>query len=661
MTIPQKYPHSKWLFTLLIACLLQSGCVSSALETQLADDIKKSSPEIDPNAKLPEWLKQNPVALHWEGPLLYVQEDGTPDKRFNSWLKNVQTKIKEMGPAVTVGLSKRGAEEAWWPSRVGESLPEAKNRNIYKEFFLDPMESSGIKFVAYYRHDIDKAMEKLHPEWLSLDAEGKLIANMDRDKTAHRLCFNSSYREFVKTRLVELAEQGTPGVYFDQDHMHEVCTCQNCQTKFLAMRGYPMPKNLKPYTSEYLDVAKFIGETISATFAEWRAAVRKANSDMVFIAGVDELVDYVGIHHADSLSDSIDVLKIEFQKCFGGQQHYPGAPLSKLLKAKPEYYAPSRALQESLLWMIARDAGGGRPAHVWNYKPNKDFGETFHTNMALVAHGNIASTTVDVLAKDHSYKELFNLSSLLGKEFADARPYGWVGIYISNAIKEHAYPADGKAALSYRQTFEQLYAPVLATTDVLQKKHYPFITLFDKDIKAGKISPFTKVLIVPSSDLLPAEHQVSLGELEAKGVTIIRLSSQDPWHLANSVPALQEKLLKDIAIQAGRPPLQAEGTEDVRINYFLNHGGTGILVTAIRDWNYFWFFGDNQTRRRAAFPEPGPVSGMKLHISDASVKVETARVVDFKESPRVETAPNGSVLNLPPFSIYQFMQVNLKQ
>jgi hypothetical protein len=630
-------------------------------KSQLGKEIQAEFAKPGPSSTLPAWLNDHRVELHWEGPLLYVEEDGTPDNRFAPWLKNVQSRIKGMDPGVTVGLSKKGAEGAWWPSKVGESLPEAKDRNIFKEFFLDPMDGSGIKFVAYYRHDIDKPMEAQHPEWLSLDANGQLIANMDRDKTAHRLCFNSPYREIVKTRLVELAEMGTAGVYFDQDHMSEVCICENCKAKFLAVRGYPMPEKLRPYTNEYLDVAKFIGDTISETFAEWRAALRKVNSDMVFIAGADELVDFLGIHNAESLSDSIDVLKSEFQKCFGGQQHFPGAPLCKLLKSNPEYYAPTRAQQESLVWIIARDAGGGRPAHIWNYKPDKDFGETFHTNMALVAHGDISSTTLEVMSKTHSYNELFQLSKLLGKEFADARPYGWAGVYISNAIKEQAYPAEGRAATSYRQTFEQLFAPVLASTDALQKQHIPFITLFDKDIRAGQISPLTKVLIVPSADLLPADLQASLAKLEANGVKVIRLSSKDTWYLASSVPTLQENLLKDIATQAGQPPIQVEGPADVRTNYFLNHGGTGFLVTAIRDWNYFWFFGQDKTNRRASFPELDPVTGMKLIVRDPALEVESAKVVDFKESPSVEITQNGTMLNLPPLPIYQFIQANCKK
>jgi hypothetical protein len=641
--------------------LLLAGCKETANRMETAEAVQAAFSAPTPLAELPDWLLKNRVQLHWEGPLLYVQEDGTPDGRFRTWLQNVQTRIRAMDPGVTVGLSKKGAEGAWWPSRVGESLPQAQSRNIFKEFFLDPMDGSGIKFIAYYRHDIDKPMEQLHPDWLSLDAKGQPIPNMDRDKTAHRLCFNSPYRDFVKTRLVELAEQGAPGVYFDQDHMHEVCTCENCKARFLAVRGYPMPENLKPYTAEYLDVAKFVGDTISETFAEWRAATRKVKPDMVYIVGADELLDFVGIHHAESLPDSIDVLKSEFQKCFGGQQHYPGAPLRKMLKANPDYYSPTRSQQESLAWITARDLGEGRPAHIWNYKPDKDFGETFHTNMALAAHGDISSTTVEVVANQHSYKELFQLSKLLGNEFADARPYGWAAVYISNAVKEQAYPAAGSQAASYKQTFERLYAPVLATTDALQRKHFPFVTVFDKDIREGRVSPLTKVLIAPSADLLPADLQASLSQIEANGVKVIRLTSKDTWHLAKSVPTLQERLLKDIAAQVGHPPIQLEGSPEVRASYFFNHGGNGILVAAVRDWNDFWFFGTDQSNRRASRPEPATIPGMTLIVRDPSIQLRGAKLIDFEHSPSVEIAADGMSIKLPAFPIYQFLQLGMKQ
>ena len=627
----------------------------------LSGEVKKEFSMPGPSSGLPGWLLDNRIDLHWEGPLLFVAEDGTPDKRFSIWLKNVQSRIKEMSPSVTVGLAKKGAEGSWWPSRVGDSIPEAKDRNLFKEFFLDPMDGSGIKYIAYYRHDIDHSIEKLHPEWLSRDAKGNLLQNLDRDRTAHRLCFNSPYRDFVKSRLVELAEQGTSGVYFDEDHMNEICTCENCKSRFLAVRGYSMPDHLRPYTPEYLDVAKFVGDTISETFAEWRTAVRKVKPDMVFITGSDKLADFLGIHHPESLAASTDMLKSEFQKCFGGQQHYPGAPLCRLLKSNPDYYSPTRAQQESLEWIVMRDAGGGRPAHIWNFKPDKDFGETFHSNLALVAHGNISSATVDLVTKDHSYKELFKLGKLLGNEFSDARPFGWVAVHISNAIKEKAYPADGNAAKSYRQAFEQLYAPVLASVDALQKEHIPFVTILDGSIKSGAISPLTKVLVVPSADLLPQDLQDSLAKLETQGVSVIRLSSKDHWYLAQSVPEFQRKLLTEITAKAGPPPIQMQGPQDVRVNYFLNHGGTGILVAAIRDWNDFWFYGTDQTKRRALLPVQEPVAGMKLIVRDPSMNAEIARIIDFKESPGIEITDNGSVLKLPPLPIYQFLQISFKK
>ena len=86
----------------------------------------------------------------------------------------------------------------------------------------------------------DDFVEKEHPEWLCRDAAGKLVLEPrtrrrpNEADRKHVICFNSPAHKLVKTRLLELADRGVDGIYFDSWHMPEVCTCENCQAAFSA-------------------------------------------------------------------------------------------------------------------------------------------------------------------------------------------------------------------------------------------------------------------------------------------------------------------------------------------------------------------------------------------------------------------------------------------
>jgi len=609
---------------------------------------------------LPHWFRANRVQRHFEGPLNRAEAVGSlEDPFFTDWLQRIAGAMESRGAKVWVGLAKDRGEGAWWPTRVGESHPLARDTEAFADYFLSAARVHGLRYLAYYRHDIENAAENAHPDWIVRDAQDNPVPSR-RDSTAAWLSLYSPFADFVEDRLVELAERGADGIYFDNIHVPEVDYSDYAREAFLNKYGYPLPVPVSPFTEEYLKAATLTGELITSTFSSWKAAVRNIAPGAVFVVAGTPLAEFSGIHHNEGLADVADSIKIEFQKCFGGQQHFPQAPIRRMLDNNPDFWLPPRSLQEALAWIIARDLAHGRPAHVWNFKPAPDYGETMHTSMAIVSHGCIASTQQIMFPEDASaYQKLFALNDALAPLYARSRPYGEVAIHVSNALKLAYYPAGGSDTVSYRQRYEKLYAPVLVTAQALRQNHYPWLTTFDSHLLAGTLPPEVECLIVPSANLLPPNIADAIAELEADGLEVVRLEPSEPWHLAAEVPRLKVKVLDAVLSHNGQPKIRVESDADVFANYYIDDSSEALLVALVRDWGDFWFFGNASGNRRADQPPKPSVSGSVIEYHAASNPIKSASVIDWQvaATPTVSMTGGTQTVSLPDFDIYQFIML----
>jgi hypothetical protein len=124
---------------------------------------------------------------------------------------------------------KSGDEDPWWPTALpialdGRPLPDrdrtidgefvARGRNVAQEV-IDEAHAEALKIVTYYWHMAEETFEDLNPDWVCKNGKGEPIVG----PRGIWLDITGPYREVVLRRLLELAEMGADGLFFDHRHL----------------------------------------------------------------------------------------------------------------------------------------------------------------------------------------------------------------------------------------------------------------------------------------------------------------------------------------------------------------------------------------------------------------------------------------------------------
>ena len=152
----------------------------------------------------------------------------------------------------------------------------------------------GMRFVGYILALNDQPAWKQHEDWrMQNSAHGLYPHEPDPSKPddPYLVCCNSPYRDLVRNRLVELAQNylDLHGVYFDMFYWPRgACYCQRCTERFKAL---PEVAGQEPPTEEtkplWRSWQEFQHRSIEESLRDWRQAVRKGcpdRQDFVIIA-----------------------------------------------------------------------------------------------------------------------------------------------------------------------------------------------------------------------------------------------------------------------------------------------------------------------------------------------------------------------------------------
>ncbi|MCT4587627.1 MAG: hypothetical protein N4A71_07380 [Carboxylicivirga sp.] len=346
--------------------------------------------------------------------------------------KNAGKYFKELGVEVFSRHVHTGDEGAWWPSEVGEVLDLAKNRNIAKEI-IDEAHQNDQRIIVYNRHIEDYGMAKAHPEWVCKNEEGK-----DYVIRGKMMCFNSPYRDYVQTRLLELVDLGVDGFYFDSRHQPSTCHCDYCKAN---------EKNRQTIIRE--------------TFLQFRRAVHERNPECVIL----------------------------ISGRFEGQSHdlWRIADSPKIEDHLPPKYGGKDAVGYSLGLTFIRDAADGKPAHCWR---NNKTAVTDKEGIWILAFGHIFNYDVheSFLAKPESERYRTGTQFVkYGEVFAEAltgkRP-------VRNAIVH--YPEGMPDGLKKKQIVHPVFADVY-------KYQMPTGIIIDSQLREG-IPEECNLLVFPNID-----------------------------------------------------------------------------------------------------------------------------------------------------------------
>lgn len=593
-------------------------------------------------ADLPDWFEANRVQAHCE---MFRLQDESGGLQLHKPIADLGAK------AVTLIVDNR-EEGAWWPSAVGETHPLAANRDVAREI-VESVHRNGMKCVGYYRYMSDAWAEREHPEWLCRDAAGQPVGEpraRKARKPIHVLCANSPYRDFVKTRLRELAQRGIDMIYFDSWHMPEVCTCQFCRKKFEAETGRPSPLKVagkagggtdeisdadgkvslaKVYSEEYLEVSGFVSRSLVQAFTEWRDAVMEINPAVRFAIGSSLYPVSLGQPQltADFLAIA-DTSKTEFNKPFGGG----GAMLRRINLAG--FAPPAFDIQTALGWSLVRDSSGGRPPLMWipHLRTEED---ALRASAAAYSWGCVASMAVsDIAAAASLFSSSFANGARVSPALAGTRPYGWAAVHISERARN-------RRLNDMPGLWKDVIAPALGSFEALVREHVPVVTLNDRQV-AGAIPDTTRVLVLASPDELTDAQQDALGKWTRTGGVVVRLEPGQDWHTADGKSSRMQALLAEVRARAGVPPVRINGPPHMHAVCFRHPQGKRFVVTLVNAWD------DYEAENRS--PKRAPCKNVRITLDRDFFPARTA--IELLTDAELPASQKGQLaVDVPDFEI----------
>ena len=623
---------------------------------------------------LPPWFEENRVQAHNEHGI-QVAVAKAP---------HIHDVINRAGARVLTRIVLNCDEGAWWPSAVGEVHELAKGRDVAADL-IDDLHGRRMRMIGYFRYMSDAFIEKIHPDWVCRNWDGTLTVEprTRRRKTpAHVICIHSPYRNYIKARLVELAQRGLDVVYFDSWHMPAACTCEYTRRAYEAETGrefpmlradagspreivdgfeaYPVgtklgtaPPRREQYGREFLEVSEFVSRSLVRTFTEWRDAVRKVKPDIFFAIGSSLYPCYfTQPQMTDDFLEIADTSKTEFHKPFGGRP--------SVMAHQPDFAVPAWDVQTALGWMWIRDSCDGRPPLMWIPFVTEEK-EARYSSGAAAAYGCIASLHLRVIHRRKMEPYAFDHQQVFGSSFevgrkvsphlAYARAIPWATIHISDRARNRRLK--DMAAL-----WEDVFSPVLGAFQAIKEEHLPCATITDKRLAEGRISAETKVLILPWPDELTPEQREAIERGKQDGLTVISLDYRAGWHRASEKPALMKALIQSVYERAGRPPVKITGPSAMHaVSY--RYPKTGVLtVCLMNSWGWYRSERPARGKKPADSPhhisratEPPACTGVTIEIDHSYLTPTKAFEVIDSTPLRVEKSAASTVIHVPSFQV----------
>ena len=633
---------------------------SPNLGTLGASEAKTSTP-----FDLPAWYEENRVQGHTR--LGIKQRLDEPE-----WTRAAGG-FKDLGVGAFSRHFKTGKEDPWWPSAVptgpdGERLFDEDRynrgtfvpagRNIAQEM-IDEAHSQGLRIIAYHWHMTDETTAELHPEWVCRNPDGIPISHKVRG--AH-LDITGPFREIVLQRLLELAEMGVDGFFFDGKHLpslprydYEGCWGSALEENFRNTTGLDAPTKpdrSDPVWQQWLD---FKAAEIERTFAYWQDSVHVQYPDVVFIVSAADLPALIRRETTTNLARVANALKSEFR--------IPVAPQINLrfFESNPDFAEPEDDIGMALGWTLMRDSAEGRPPRIGGAS-HLDEDEALAFIAALTSYGAIANVGVpdeNVLEANDAeggtsraaLKAAFDLGNKVSPHLSYTRPLRWAAVHFSERARNYR-GGELKAA------WEEVLWPLVGAFGVLVRERVPVGIVNDCQLENDQLDGYRLLFLSNRNELSPNQQQ-AVERFECRGGVLIENDSAWPWsnpertdEARGALRAEVEEYLADALVQV------VGGPEKMHAVAFFG-GRTdegrddGRLVVAVA--NDFSFV---QTKsRRSISPAPSAVSAVEVvwrighGLPEARSQGHPLRVFDAVsgQTLQAEVIPGGYKVSLAAF------------
>lgn len=156
-------------------------------------------------------------------PGIYNFNEGWDAEVFARTLKEAQVEYVNAFARCNIGF-------AYYPTKVGIPYP-----GMHGDMFGDLLREChkrDIGVSAYMNVGIDQEHAVRHPDWLQMDADGRVVrGNQLEDFTYRLLCYNNpDYNDYHFAMLKEICEYDVDGIFFDC-LVIQPCYCYHCMKK----------------------------------------------------------------------------------------------------------------------------------------------------------------------------------------------------------------------------------------------------------------------------------------------------------------------------------------------------------------------------------------------------------------------------------------------
>jgi hypothetical protein len=580
---------------------------------------------------LPDWYEDNRVQAHSEHSLRFALEM-TPEAHSET--------IKSLGADVLTRVYLTRDEGAWWQSAVGEVSPLIGDREFAREI-SDAVHAAGLKSIAYHRHMSDAWVQREHPDWLTrLPGGSPMLEPRGKSQTVFVPCMNSPYKDYIETRLVELAERGVDAIYFDNRHMPDVCTCKWCRAKFKEETGRDMNVDSEVGSDEYMEMVDFVNRTMVRVFVEWRAAVRKKYPDVFFVVKSSLYPAFFSPHMDTRLLRVSDVSGTEFSKSFGHN--------NSAMRDVKDFFAPAFDDQVALGWSIVRDGVQGRPPHMWIPHCRTET-EARYSAAASVTYGCIAAMSVPIreLPRDgKAAADIFPSSFAMGDRVSPymtgARPIPMAALHISERSRNKRVP-------NMKKIWADVFGPGLGGYRALKEEHVPWVVVSDLDLAEG-LDKRTKMLVLPWPGELDDAGRKTVKAFEQSGGTVVRLDPGAGWHLKGSLPGLLKETRRTVHKSAQSMTIRIDGPDPMHAVSFHQKKENRLVVCLANTWGWFRSTRDPDPAINNG-TEPPPCSDVTISLTSEWANPRRAFDAVTGTEITVQTGSGGTRIKVPTFQI----------
>ena len=552
---------------------------------------------------------------------------------------------RALGATVLTRYVKWNATAPFW-SPAGLLTP-AGRRTVGA--MIEEAHRNGVRLILYYWHEGDDAYAAAHPDVSCRMPDGAIASHPVRGRLLD--VTDPGYGALVKARLSEMAGLGADGFYFDYTHLPPAgCLDTQLERTFDGDGGPSIPRNAaRDDEPAYHAFLGYTARRITATFEDWKASVQAHAPDTLFVISTTYLPSLVSNRMNTDLVRAADAPKTEIYVAVR-----PQLGLGMFERGKPLAWVGA---DERLVmgYCYLRDAGAGRPPHVWapGFMAAPEYPRFVAAVLTFgcIAAVNLPEPLLNDAAGGGSEAEregipaAFAVGARLSEELHATHPLRWLVVHVSERARD-ARGADIERAC------REVIAPEIGAFVTGLHLGVPVGIVTDRGLAAG-IPASAKVLVLPDPAALDDGQRAAVARFRQRGGTVVNQDGRWDW---TGDPAAAERALGTrlaraletvplrVTARSGRPFAAAHASAD----------GRRLLIGVTTAFSGLHL--ESGQAVPGAVTAPGDLTGVEISCRRARAISRAEDVVDGTVL-NAEPRGDGYVVTLPVVRPFAFIAI----